>query len=304
LPMVPRGWPYSIFLLSVSGKIFRTKVAFVSVGAGTVNQSVTRWLFNSAARLAYYRSYRDTGAREAMRKRGLDVSRDHVFPDLAFALPPPADGKVEDQLVAVGVMAYYGTNDERKQADEIYARYVAGMKKFVLWLIDNNRRVLLMVGDTNGSDGSVVQEILEDVRANRPDLDPSAVTAASVSSYSDVMRALMPANSVVAIRYHNILCALKLSKPTISISYSPKHNVLMADMGLPEFCQDVSTLDVDELIKLFTELEGRSAELRRTLAERNAAKAKGLSGQFAELSAALFPSAGPTPVAAVREPAA
>jgi polysaccharide pyruvyl transferase WcaK-like protein len=303
LPMVPRGWPYAIFLLSVSGKIFRTKVAFVSVGAAAVNQPVTRWLFNSAARLAYYRSYRDAGAREAMRKRGLDVSRDQVFPDLAFALPPPAPAKVEDRLVAVGVMAYYGTNDERKQADEIYARYVAGMKKFVRWLVDNDRKVLLLVGDTNGSDSTVVQEILDDVRVRQLDVDPQVVTAATVSSYSDVMRVLMPANSVVAIRYHNILCALKLSKPTISIGYSPKHDVLMADMGLPEFCQDVSALDVDELIKLFTELEDRSAELRRTLAERNATKARGLRGQFVELSTILFPSAGPTSVATVREPA-
>ena len=57
----PAGWPYAIFLLSAAGKVFGTKVAFVSVGAGTVNQRMTRFLFNSAARLAYYRSYRDAG---------------------------------------------------------------------------------------------------------------------------------------------------------------------------------------------------------------------------------------------------
>lgn len=303
LPMVPRGWPYAIFLLSVSGKIFKTKVAFVSVGAGAVNQRTTRWLFNSAAKLAHYRSYRDAGAREAMRKRGLDVSGDHVYPDLAFALRPSASDEVDPRLVGVGVMAYYGTNDERKQADEIYARYVAGMKRFVRWLVENDRKVLLIVGDTNGSDGTVVEEIVRDIGASLPGLDPSAVTAAAVTSYSDVMRVMTPTSSVVAIRYHNILCALKLSKPTISIGYSPKHDVLMADMGLPEFGMAVSTLDIDDLIKRFTELESRSSRLRQTLLERNAAKAAGLDGQFTELSAVLFPSSRAVRARAVREPA-
>ena len=34
--------------------------------------------------------------------------------------------------------------------------------------------------------------------------------AAAVTSYADVMQALLPVSSVVAIRYHNVLCALQL----------------------------------------------------------------------------------------------
>jgi polysaccharide pyruvyl transferase WcaK-like protein len=289
LPMVPRGWPYALFLLSIYGRVFRTKVALVSVGAGAVNQPMTRWLMNSAARLAFYRSYRDPGAREAMRKRGIDVSGDEVYPDLAFALAPPPVVPVDENLVAVGVMAYYGTNDESKQAEAIYTRYVAAMKSFVRWLAEGGRKVLLLVGDTNGSDGTVVDDIIADLRASLPDLDPSVVTAAGVSSYSDVMKVLRPVNCVVAIRYHNVLCALKLSKPTISIGYSPKHDVLLEDAGLGDFTQDVSTLDVDELKKRFTELENRSAELQKTVAERNAVKTELLETQFKKLSTVLWP---------------
>lgn len=292
LPMVPRGWPYALFLLGVYGKLFRTKVALVSVGAGAVKQPMTRWLTNSAARNAYYRSFRDAGARDAMRKRGLDVSRDQVYPDLAFALPAPAGDGEDENLVAVGVMAYEGTNDERKQAAEIARQYLADMKRFVRWLVDNGRKVLLVVGDVNGSDGIVVDEILADLRASVPGLDPGRVTAAAVTSYSDVMRALLPAHSVVAIRYHNILCALKMSKPTISIGYSPKHDVLMANMGLPGFVQAVSNLNVDDLIALFADLESRAPELQGILRECNEAKAAGLRDQFAELSTVLFEAAG------------
>jgi polysaccharide pyruvyl transferase WcaK-like protein len=304
LPMIPRGFPYALYLLSASGKLFGTKVAMVSVGAGAINQRTTRWLFNSAARLAAYRSYRDPGAREAMRNRGIDVSHDNVYPDLAFSLPPPSADAVDEQLVAVGVMAYSGTNDDRKQADEIYTEYVAAMKRLVRWLVDSGRRVLLIVGDTNGSDDAVVQEILSDIKASRPGVDPIAVAPASVSSYADVMKVLAPVSSVIAIRYHNILCALKLGKPTISIGYSPKHDVLMEEMGLPEFGLAVSVLDFDQLTSRFTDLERRAPELRQKLAERNAIKARLVEDLFAELSASLFSSSRPgrRPVT-VNEPA-
>jgi polysaccharide pyruvyl transferase WcaK-like protein len=103
------------------------------------------------------------------------------------------------------------------------------------------------------------------------------------------MRALGPVSSVVAIRYHNVLCALKLGKPTIAISYSPKHDALMANMGLGEFSHDVNALDVDELKRLFTLLEQRSRELRGTVAAHNAMKSELLAEQFRRLTAAIFP---------------
>jgi polysaccharide pyruvyl transferase WcaK-like protein len=187
-------------------------------------------------------------------------------------------------------MAYYGSNDDRKSADQIYSSYVTVMKQFVRWLVDNDRKVRLLVGDTNGSDDAVVREILADLRVSRPDLDPTQVTARPVVTFADVMREMQLAASVVAIRFHNVLAALKLGKPTIAIGYSAKHDALMADMGVPEFCEPVSALDADRLIQRFNELESRSARLRELLLERKARNEQLLSEQFAELWAALFPS--------------
>ena len=163
--MLLRPWetPYAMFLLCASGRIFGTKVALVSVGANVINQRLTRWLFNSAARLAFYRSYRDTLSCDAMREQGIDTTRDHVYPDLVFGIPTPPHDNGDAQTVGVGVMAYYGTNDDRRQSGELHASYVEKMKVFVRWLIDNGRKVRLFVGDTNGGDDSVVQQILDDV---------------------------------------------------------------------------------------------------------------------------------------------
>jgi polysaccharide pyruvyl transferase WcaK-like protein len=291
LPVRPWGMPYEMFLLSASGKLFGTKIALVGVGAGAINRRSTRWLSNSAARLAFYRSYRDAGAREALRQRGLDVTQDHVYADLAFAHSVPPAPAADVPIVGVGVMGYYGSNDDRNRADEIYSSYVAGMTHFVEWLVDSGYRVRLLIGDTFGCDDSPVEEISAAVRESRPDLDASWLVAEPVTTFRDLMQTMLPVRSVVAIRFHNILCALMLSKPTISISYSPKHDVLMTDMGLPGSSHPASSLDVDRLIEQFKEMESRSAELRQTLEEHNAANRRLLEHQFAELSAVLFPVA-------------
>lgn len=289
LPLWPWGMPYAMFLLSGYGKLFRTKVALVCVGAGAINKRATRLLSNAAARLAYYRSYRDAGAREALSRRGVDTTCDHVYADLTFVLPVPSDYPGDPNIVGVGVMDYHGSNDERNRSAEIYSSYVAAMKGFVRWLVDNGRQVRLFVGDTNGSDENVVREILSDLLESRPGLDPSTVVAATAVTMTDIMRGMSECGSVVAIRYHNLIAALRLSKPTISISYSPKHDVLVSDMGLSGFAQPVDTLDLDRLIEQFIELGNRSQELRQSMLARNAANEKLIHAQFAELSAVLFP---------------
>jgi polysaccharide pyruvyl transferase WcaK-like protein len=297
LPLWPWGFPYALFLLCAWGRVFGTKVALVSVGAAPIRQPITRWLSNEAARLAFYRSYRDAGAREAMRQRGLNVERDHVYPDLVFALPTPDHGSVTSplgrhpgspNLVGLGVMAYYGSNDERRHADSIYSTYVSQMKDLLLWLIDSGSDVRLFVGDANGSDDAVVQELVAHVRSSRPDLEPSRIISDPIRTFDDLMVAMLSVDVMIAMRYHNLVCALKLCKPTLSIGYSPKHDVLMADRGLERYCQSVDSLDIKRLKEQFRELQSRSAELREFMQKRNAEDACRLESQFAELSEVLF----------------
>lgn len=287
LPLRPWGVPYAMFLLCASGRIFRTKVALVSVGANIINQRVTRWLFDSAARLAYYRSYRDDQSRDAMRQRGLDTSRDRVYPDLVFGLPAPPYTPGDADTVGVGVMAYRGNNDDRQRADQIYASYVENIETFMRWLLDNGRKVRLFSGDA--VDEGAMRQILTDLRSYRPDLEPSWIVAESATTFEELTQAMAPVATVVATRFHNVMCALKLGKPTISIGYAKKNVALMANMGLPEFYQYADSLDVEKLKEQFTDLEGNAPKLRLVIAERTAENARLMADQFTTMSALLFP---------------
>lgn len=292
LPLRPWGFPYALFLLCASGKLLGTRIALLNVGAEVIDQRPTRWLITSAARLAHYRSFRDTHSKSAMRRMGVDTSGDEVYADLTFALPSPPAAPGGTGTVGVGVMAWHGGNGDRGRADEIHTAYLATMKRFVRWLVDNGRQVRLFTGDR--LDEVVVHEIIADLRAHRPGVELSRVVAEQTTSLDDLMRQMASVDTVVATRYHNVVCALRLAKPTVSISYSAKSDALMAEMGLADFCQPARFPDFERLIEQFTALESRGEQLQRTMVERNRANARRLAHQYAVLSATLFPAAEPT----------
>ncbi|WP_236789692.1 polysaccharide pyruvyl transferase family protein [Amycolatopsis sp. GM8] len=277
LPLRPWGFPYSLLLLTLAGRLLGTKVALVSVGANVIGDRATRVIVKTAGRLAAYRSYRDENSRAAMTEMGVDTAADEVYPDLAFALPAPEDER-RPGTVGVGVMAFRGGNDERANAEQIYRSYVDGMKGFVHWLVERGRPVRLFTGDQ--VDAPVVDEILAECGP--------LVSASSASSLDAIMREMSTVDSVVATRYHNVLCALKVCKPTISVGYAAKNEALMDGMGLGEYCLSARRVVIAQLVERFTSLERRAGELTMTLGERNAAEEQRIKHQFAALSA-LFP---------------
>ncbi|MDO0910620.1 polysaccharide pyruvyl transferase family protein [Streptomyces sp. DT2A-34] len=281
LPLRPWGLPYSLFLLCASGRLLRTRVALVGVGAAPIGNRPTQSLVRWSARLASYRSYRDTQSRDAMRAMGVDTARDEVYPDLAFALPTPPAG-TPSGTVCVGVMDFHGGNDDRARGEEIHRRYLDGTTAFVRALIADGRQVRLLTGDA--CDAPVVTAILDAV-------DSPLVTAAETASLADLMKETAAADTVVATRYHNLICALKVGTPTLALSYAEKSDALMDRMGLAAYCHPAREVDADRLLDQFRALEKRSAELRQTLAERNLVAARQLEDQFTELTAALFPTA-------------
>ncbi|MFC6156381.1 polysaccharide pyruvyl transferase family protein [Kribbella jiaozuonensis] len=296
LPLRWWGFPYSLLLLTASGRLVGTKVALVSVGANTSGRRMTRRVFTLAARLAYYRSYRDQLSKDAMRTTGLGNVDDPVYPDLAFSLPIPAVRSAtpagEPTTVGVGVMTYRGTDDDRDRAEEVFDEYVAKMTRFVHWLVDHGHRVRLLTGDHE--DELVSAAILADVREKRPELDPSWVVEDPPKSLDDLMEQMAALDTVVATRFHNVVCALMLSKPTVSIGYAAKNDVLMADMGLAEFCQNIRSLDVDRLISQYTALESRRDVVGPAMDERNAVNRSRLEDQYDVLSSKVFPKPADT----------
>jgi polysaccharide pyruvyl transferase WcaK-like protein len=288
----PWGIPYVLFRWCLSAKLSGTEVWFVSIGAGPIHHPLSRWLMKRAAAVAQYRSYRDTVSKEFMMSVGFDAQRDPVYPDLAFSLPAPqfltprrADG--EALTVALGVMSYAGWRHDHDRGVDIFSGYLQKITRFLTWLLDRGHNVRILTGET--SDQDAVEELMRAVAAEGRIIPPERLVAESILSLHDVMEQIVLTDIVVATRFHNVVCALKLGRPTISIGYADKNDALLADMGLGDFNQHIESLDVDLLIKQFITLADKREEHQERIREANRAYQQRLAHQDALLASKLSP---------------
>lgn len=289
----PYGMPLDIFRWCLAARAAGARVAFVSIGAGPIRNRLNRHLMRAAARLAHYRSYRDRISRDFMESIGLDVHRDPVYPDIAFRLSPerlrkaePRDGRAP--TVGVGVMSYRGWYGFGTDGDSIYADYMAKLRIFVLHLIDHGYNIRLLTGET--SDDAAVAEMLERVRSVRPETAGARMTVEPAASLHDLMRQISGCDVVVATRFHNIVCSLKVGRPTISLGYARKNDVLMTEMGLGQFCQHVEHFDVGLLIEHFEQLMANGASYERRIREKTKIFETQLRQQDEMLLSSLMPA--------------
>jgi polysaccharide pyruvyl transferase WcaK-like protein len=275
--------------LTLFGRLFRTKVALVGVGASAIPLRSSRWLLTKTTRLAHYVSYRDEYSRQAMRRMGVRRTHEPVFPDLVFSLPTP-ESSVPPRSVAVGVMAYWGSVADRGRRHEIHDTYLQAMKEFVRWLLDTGHEVRLLIGDHE--DEPEAREILADAQQHWTGGGDAPVDFQPIYSTSALMSRLSSVETVVATRFHNVLVALACVRPTLAIAYGNKHHALMAQMDVEEFCQEICELDVERLKEQFRTLRADSERIARTLTTRVRAHRERLEDQFADLTASLsVPSA-------------
>jgi polysaccharide pyruvyl transferase WcaK-like protein len=248
----PQGMPYSVFLICMMARLRGRKIAFVSIGAGPILHPLSRWLMKSAARVATYRSYRDMISKEFMAGIGLDVRGDPVYPDLVFSLPDPEPAQKQGHALTVGlgVMAYYGWGADRDEA--IYRAYLGKLTEFASWLLEQGYDIRLLIGED--SDQSAVADLTASLRARHAELSEGRIVVGFHRSLHELMTQIAEVDVVVATRFHNVLCALKLGKPAISLGYARKNDVLMQAMGLGDFCQHVESFDIDQLIRHFTQV--------------------------------------------------
>ncbi len=280
------GMPATLFIWCLLARLCGTRFAFVSVGAGPIYHPLSRWLFKSAARMAHYRSYRDPYSKEFMTGIGLDTRDDPLFPDLAFALPSPGAVACEKAhsrplTVGVGIMSYYGWRGEVNSGAAVHEKYIAEISRFVRWLLDSGHHVRLLMGDSG--DKPAVDRVVELVTSCNPQSFRDRVAAENAHSLSDVMRQVAETDIVVASRFHNLLCALKMGRPVISVSYAKKNDELLREMGLGEFRQDIEALDADLLTRQFTKLIAEREKYIKTIEAANAAYQKDLQRQEALL---------------------
>ena len=267
---IHRWGPYSMFKWVLMAKLRRTRVLFVSVGAGPVDRPVGRLLVRATLSMADYRSYRDEASRECVGTIGVRTTGDPVYPDLVFGLPDallrraPARSEGTRRVVGLGLKVYEGKYSAGDPRPGMYDAYLQALAEFAAWLLEHDYDIRLLLGD---ADTFVIEDFRAVLRARLGMYDETRVIEQPITTVHDVLAELAATDVVVATRFHNVLLALLLNKPVIAISFHHKCSSLMRQMRLSAYCHEMDSMNADRLITQFRTLEQNLDAVRHTIGQ-------------------------------------
>ncbi len=277
----PFQMPRDMVRWTTAARIAGTPFAFVAVGAGPIEHRVSRWLMSRAAGMASYRSYRDPVSRSFMSSIGSDVSNDPVVTDVVFALdrPDPTTEIPDSGLrIGLGVMAYHGWSNDPTTGTNTFEAYVNRLMELTRRLIADGHTVRLLIGEDGDQ---VVVDLLTAAFATAGSAeDSSPVIAERIHSIADLLAQIQSTDAVIATRYHNVVAALLMERPTVSVGYAKKNEDLMRTVGLEAFCQHVDTFDVERTLDHLREVMALRPELALKIRHQVAENRQVIADQF------------------------
>jgi polysaccharide pyruvyl transferase WcaK-like protein len=242
-----RPWrlPLGLFLIAAACRLRHRPFVLLDVGAEYAANPFSRWLYVATVHLAAHVSYRDHLSAAAMARAGAREP-EAVAPDLAFAHPAPTSATPQPGRLVVGLMAYYGQGDDPIQGAGVRRRYVAKLAHAIAMVADAGDQVVLVGGDK--VDAAVASDVRRAVLSAFPALPEDAVLIRDCATFSELTEEMRQAEVVIASRFHNLISALRLARPTISIGYADKNRHLMDALGVGGYCQDLKQLNARELV--------------------------------------------------------
>jgi polysaccharide pyruvyl transferase WcaK-like protein len=266
-------------------KLLGVKVELVSIGAGPVDFGLSKWFYTRVAAAADRRSFRDEESRAYVQSvLGVDTSRDEITNDLVFAYPLPRSRPVAvpPRVIGVGVMEYNNRRGSKGGPDDEYLPYVEKLTAFCKGLLDRGLKIRILIGET--CDMSTARDLWARLAALVPE-KMADVMLSPAANMRGVLGQIADTDLVVATRFHNVVAALSMGRPVISLGYASKNARLMETFGLGAYSQSISDFSVDDLLAQVDDVSAKSmaqsAAIKVRAARLRAEMNKSL-GQLAE----------------------
>lgn len=253
----PWNMPYALLSWAVLARLAGRPFIFLAVGAGPVHNLVSRMEFILAARLATSVTYRDEGSRRFMAGIGAARSDARVCPDLAFGFRTPqfqpARPMLKSITIGVGVMSYGGWS--KLGEGQVYRDYVGCLVGTVNRLLAEGHRVRFLVGQP--CDVPVAMDVIEGCSAAaKTDLEMP-----EIDSFERLLKVISETDLIIATRYHNVVAALLMHRPVVSLSYAPKNADLLSYFGLSAFDRSIESASPQWVLNRVSEYRSGQAAL-------------------------------------------
>jgi polysaccharide pyruvyl transferase WcaK-like protein len=282
----PWGFPYTLFKWTLLAKLAGTRVGFLSVGAGPLTSSLSRWFCRCALSWADYRSYRDDISSLLAQRLGVR-GENPVVPDLVYSLSmadthssrPSARPVVGINPVPFFDGRYWPTEDRR-----IYEDYVRKIANFAKWLVDTGHQVVLFPTQLR-ADPLVIDDIRQAL--NGYSSQDSIRISSAFRDVEGLIQQLCEMDLVVANRYHGILLSITLNKPVLGLAYHDKSTALLTQIGVGEYAMDVKELDLSQMQARFALLESQAKSVKQVMLDKIGKLRGALDRQYDQVLALL-----------------
>lgn len=253
----PQGMPYHLFRWAVAARLAGKPFAFVSVGAGPITHPLSRILMKSAVKLSTYCSYRDNVSCSYMAGIGATSPTSPVMPDIVFALPRPKPSPAPSGMtIGLGIMTYYGWANDADNGDGIFRTYIDNMSTIACRLLDEGHAIRILTGER--CDRLGVEALLESIQHRRGSaFGADVVVDEPIGSMSDLLEQIGRTDAVIGTRYHNVVGALMMNRPVISLGYAAKFVDVMDSVGLGRYCHNAETVEPEAVLRDLHELLSR-----------------------------------------------
>lgn len=258
----PWGHPFALFKWSVLARMARVPCAMTSVGACKVTMSLSRLFLSAALGMARYRSYRDEQSRRIAAGLLGRAAGDSVVPDLAFTMPAselPPSGAIRSRsqgrtVVALSPIAYAKPDNWPRQDRAVYDRYVQQMAQVVSRLLVRGY-FLVLVCSSLGDDDLVIPEILGHIDNDAKKRVPGQIHIPAIATWKDLVASLRDADVLIASRLHSVILGFVTSRPTIAVSFDPKVDWVMEDLGQTDYLLQICDFSTGDVVGALDRLQ-------------------------------------------------
>jgi polysaccharide pyruvyl transferase WcaK-like protein len=234
--------------------------------------------------LSTYRSLRDSDSKIFAEKIG--VKRiNGVYPDLAFSLPLNSTGgaptKFKQSRSTVGVSPI-AANAWTTKDDPIYGKYINELTSLILSLIKRGYKIELFPSQVR-MDSPIIEDLQKEVLKRCLKIEYDYLSVNRLTEVSELIRQLSMVDIIIASRLHGVLLSALMKKPVLALSYNPKVNSLMKDIGLSEYCLNIDQFDCRAGLKIFGQIEALRETIEERLTEKVSSYRRSLDMQYRQV---------------------
>jgi polysaccharide pyruvyl transferase WcaK-like protein len=282
----PWRFPFTLFKWVLLAKLSNASCYVINVGAGPLSKPLSKWFIKWTLHLADYVSFRDDKSRRLIQEIGYKAEH-HVYPDNVYGLTIPAlianrDGKRREPIVGISPMCYCDPRVYWDRNKSVYDCYIQKLAPFASWLIHNQHPLVLFSTDLS-FDSHAMEDLKSALAKDMGPGNPLRIAHEPITAIEEMFSQMSSMEYIVTCRFHGVVFAHLLNIPVLAISHHPKVASLMSDLGLSEYCLDISTFDFDLLTSTFTRLVENRVDIKARMAKKATCYQMQLEAQFDQL---------------------